>query len=706
MKKLILFAAAAALFAACSSDNDLVQQEQPQATQASDAVSFNAYLQRSTTTRAGWVGGATSSGLQSISDLGAEGFGVFAYYTDNFDYTPLYLPNFMYNEKVTWSTTPVPGEFRYTTTKYWPNEHGSAAKSVDQDRVSFFAYLPYVDTDPSTGFVKNVDTSDPSQQWGITGMKRNSMQGDPVIQYITSFDQDKSVDLCWGTTGSTNITWSTNSATQTITAGKPWLNVRKPDGVVGNNSKVNFTFLHATSKFRVTVQTDNTDSWIATDEADATRVWIRSIRFTGIAKKAALNLNNPVANKARWIDYYGSNELEMGESVTVYDGRKDGSEGVVGAESVSETVLGLNPNLIQDEKQLTSSGWLTSGTDYHTGVPSTTAVNLFCNGTDPADVDDAIFVIPTGEKVDVEIVYDIETIDEKLPVYLSDSETHGSSVENRITKKSVFAKLENGKSYVLNLKLGMKDVKFDAQVIQNWETDITEDVYLPSNVPSYAFTATGSTLEIPGAATGFDFVVTGLKSGEGVATSLKDPPTGTCLESASSQTSSAFNGSANNKASNGGNVFVKVTNVTQNKTVNNKELADAVTVDPAITTGDPFKLKLIQKAEALGLAAPASPTAGTTFTLTRSITGSTEWSTAECPALIGYPGTAGNNYIRVWRGSTELNYHSSPSAANEFKFDNSSGIITLQTGAVSGETITVTIKAGDALEETKSFPIP
>ena len=478
VKKLFLFAAAAALFAACTSD-ELPQQTAQQTPQDNGAVTFDAYMQRSVT-RAGWTGDATTAELQKTADgtLGASGFGVFGYYTDNFDYTPLYQPNFMYNERVKWDAA-TPAGFKYGVTKYWPNEHGDKAQSADKDRVSFFAYLPWVDTESATGMLKDVDVSDPTKQWGIMGMKRNSLQGDPVIQYISSFDQSKSVDLCWGVVGASQE-WTTNSETsKTMTAGLPWLNVRKPDGAgAADASKVNFYFQHATAKMIVTVKTDNTSDWIATDDATKTRVWIRSIRFTGMAKKAALNLNNPVANKARWIDYYGTNEMEMGESVTVYDGRKDGSEGVAGAESVNETVLGLNPQLIQDENQLSTGAWVTSGGSERTGVPSASAVNLFCNNTSAAT---AVYVIPTGEKVDVEIVYDVETIDDKLPVYLSDGETHGSSVENRIMKKNVFAKLESGKSYTLNLILGMKDVKFTASVNDTWETGATENVNLPQN---------------------------------------------------------------------------------------------------------------------------------------------------------------------------------------------------------------------------------
>ena len=493
MKKFLLFAAAAALFAACASD-ELQTQTQQQTAQDDGAITFDVYTQKAVT-RAGWTGEVKSTPLATDAtstpdetQLGYHGFGVFAYYTDNFDYTPIYTPNFMYNEKVYFQS----GAFKYDVTKYWPNEHGSAAVSADQDRVSFFAYAPYVKVDPATGMVINTSTdspydpSDDELQWGITGMKRNTMQGDPLIQYIASFEESKSVDLCWGTTGTDDIIWNTNGSSQTIKGGFPWLNVRKPTGnadAVGN--KVKFTFQHATAQLYVTVKTDNTSGWKDISADDKTKVWVRSIRFTGIAQKAALNLNNPktvAANKARWIDYYGANELEMGESVTVYDGRKDGSEGIADAVAANETVLGINPDFIQDDKQLKvdGTGWVTTGPPTpRTGVTNT-AKNLFCKGVD----DKPVYVIPTGEKVTVEIVYDIETVDPKLPVFLSDGATPGSTVENRISKAITFGtttKLENGKSYTLNLILGMKDVRFDASVNETWTDGGTGTGNLPAN---------------------------------------------------------------------------------------------------------------------------------------------------------------------------------------------------------------------------------
>ena len=84
----------------------------------------------------------------------------------------------------------------------------------------------------------------------------------------------------------------------------------------------------------------------------------------------------------------------------------------------------------------------------------------------------------------VTIVYDVETTSPNLTTYLSDGTTHGSSIENRITKKitawsDASTGLVSGKKYTLQLHLGMNSVKFDAAV-GDWDpTPVTSDQWLP-----------------------------------------------------------------------------------------------------------------------------------------------------------------------------------------------------------------------------------
>ena len=453
---------AAMTLASCSSSDDgqqAVENGKAPVMATKTAIGFEAYTDR----------GVTRSGVADVLDLTAlqaaagttttdgGGFGVFAYYTDLKKYDQTYVPNFMYNQGVFWNDGE--SKWEYTPVMYWPNESGSDAQSDDEDKVSFFAYAPYVfHTSAASGSVNDAT-------YGITGFSRNSTAGDPIVKYIASFDAAKTVDLCWGVCADADVSWGKfqDSGTQTMTAGLPWLDVEHPKLI---DQPLKFTFKHALAQLKVMIDADvdGADHAASSDVDANTKVYVRSISFTGIAMKGALNLNNPEANTARWLDYSGTTDLPYGESVTVKDGRRDGREGATGAEATNELPQGLNPVIVQNNPA-------TNGVTH-------TAVNLFAGGTG------TVFVIPTGEAMTVTIVYDVETTNPDLTTYLSDGTTHGSSIENRISKTITWSEgtgLVNGKKYTLNLHLGMNSVKFEADVTAWDNTPITSDTYLPVN---------------------------------------------------------------------------------------------------------------------------------------------------------------------------------------------------------------------------------
>ena len=107
MKKVLFFACAAAMLAACSNTDELATLQNVQNAQGTE-VNFDVYASR--TTRAGLPGGYdTSEGygvtLNTLKTGGrhaAAGFGVFGYYTSNSEYDAnSSTPNFMYNQPVT-----------------------------------------------------------------------------------------------------------------------------------------------------------------------------------------------------------------------------------------------------------------------------------------------------------------------------------------------------------------------------------------------------------------------------------------------------------------------------------------------------------------------------------------------------------------------------------------------------------------------------
>ena len=474
----------AAVCAACSSDTlGLKNNTQQPSHDGPVPVNFSAYTSR-TLTRSGAVGSLTTAKLTDTnSDFGKAGFGVFAYYTNADDYASDARPNFMFNQQVKWDGTN--SLFDYSPVRYWPNEYGETAQSEDIDKVSFFAYAPYVEVNPATGYLKDAGNYNEGAAWGITGTSRNTYTGDPLVKYITSFETEKSVDLCWGVYNEGDDGWNIMNGHQTITNGLPWLNVQRSGTV---EQRLKFTFCHATAKLNVQIDANvdgstydsssgsygtelGTHAGVATGEGNpdgATKVYVRSITFTGIAQQGALNLNNVKANVPLWMNYTGTGWIENGQSVTIHDGLRDGYEGTESAEANSETVRGLNPNIISNEGNTMP------------GVTNT-SVNLFGRYADNTDLNEGIYVIPTGERVKMTIVYDVETAVPDLPGYLSDGETHGISIENRITTdlKSDNRNLtfEGGKSYTLRLHLGMNSVKFDAEVNDTW--DIVDDISVP-----------------------------------------------------------------------------------------------------------------------------------------------------------------------------------------------------------------------------------
>ena len=669
------------MLASCSSKDslDIGTTPQPVTADSEIPVGFDAYTQRGIT-RAGASGDVSITNLKDNStDLGKAGFGVFGYYTDNNDYDPLAIPNFMYNQQVKWDGT----AFTYSPVKYWPNEYGNNAISDDADKVSFFAYAPFVEVVPSTG--KITATADEAK-WGITGMSRNSASGDPLIKYIVSFDQDKMVDLCWGVCDEPQ--WGVIQGNiQNINGGekgKPWLDVQRPQKV-DNSQLLKFQFKHALSQLNVQVDYDadseDHNDLGTNDLADATRVYIRSISFTGLAIKGALNLNNTEAgaNKAYWLDYNGTADLESGEEVTIYDGRKDGKEGASGATASNEKTLGLNPDLVQTT--------LWDDAAHENGVPNT-AVNLFRNYNKTTNKYEAmtptacVYVIPTGEEVTVTIVYDVETKDENLATYVSDAKTPGSSIENRITKTVNFgsANMESGMKYSLKLHLGLNSVKFDAGV-EDWnDTSNNADTWLPSNKAQFVATSSAAAqiVNIKDDVTAFAIEISGLNGGETVKSTLGSE-VGTNIAAAPAD--------ANANAS--GIATVNLT-LLSNTTVYNVKNNKTVTCEGQ-SSHKKVVLNIVQLAKALDLAAPTTPVAGDGTITPNYGTTVADWATDL-------------QSIKVLKNGIVLTKVDSAPTDGQYSF--ATGTITLGTNAASGDVYSITIQAGDAAAETITVTIP
>jgi len=420
-----------ALMASCSSSNDDLNGG---ATQENNIpVTFSSYLGKTATSRAGTAGTITTDGANSTTSLQTEGFGLFATYTDNAEYTAATGPNFMYNTKV--STK----DWTYSPLRYWPNEtsttnaDGKGATSEGVDRLSFFAYAPYVEATATTGAVTENTV-------GITALTANNVTTDPKVTYVVADDPSKSVDLLWGVVPAGTTKWSNVTGTDIdIAEGKPYLNLIKPK----TNQKVNLLFKHALAKLNLNV-VGAFDAVTGGTKDAATKITVASVTIEGkgFKKTAVLNLNNTTANEPLW-------------------------EAVDGADDITLTVSGDNLNSkIKD-----------SGKDEAQTVDGVTETAKDLLNSDATSAQKAFMIIPSSaadKSLKVTIDYYVNTTDASLSKGYS-------RVENKITKTITGFAPEAGKNYTLLLSLGMTSVKVSATVA-DWTDGSSTQVDLPINV--------------------------------------------------------------------------------------------------------------------------------------------------------------------------------------------------------------------------------
>lgn len=687
MKKIFLFAATAALFAACSSNDSLGDGQSGQQTLEPGAVGFEAYTQRATT-RSGQADVMTLTKLRN-SEADGGGFGVFGYYTNNNEYEQSRIPDFMYNQSVFWNGT----YWEYEPVKYWPNEYGNSANSDDNDKVSFFAYAPYVKVSAATGKVVKVNSTD--DQWGITGMSRNTVSGDPLVKYIANFETGKNVDLLWGVCDDPQWSLVQGGTIQQVNEGVPglpWLNVERPriantQSATTDNQRLKFTFKHALAQLSVNVDAF-VDGYNAGNAlAGGTKIYVRQISFTGFAMKGALNLNNTDPNTALWMDYNGTGEIETGTPITIYDGRKDGKEGTAGADATNEKQRGLNPDIISNFNEGAGQGNTTPGVTNETR-------RLF-ETTSP------VMVIPTGEDMEVQIFYDVETEDANLSTNLSDGKTKGSSIENRISKTVSFGAngMQNGKHYTLSLHLGMNSVKFDAAVGDWQEAGEKSGIDLPLNMPSFQATNSPTTtndVELSNEAQPYVFAVYGLTPGESVTATL-----GGSVVSGDILYGKTFNVNSKGDLSGttgvadaSGVAYIEVSSgFVKNTTVNKITKGSGYLSVKGSSSNKEVQVTFAQAAGKLGLGVTSVDATNNGEIILSSTALGLAWATD-----VANPATD----IIVKKNGLPLTYAATPASATDFGWNAGSATITIGTGVVSaiGDVYEITVKAGDAPAET------
>lgn len=336
-----LIACAALTMTGCSNDEiNALQQSQEK-----NAIEFSTYLGRNAQGSRG-----TETSTTSIQ---TSGFGVLAYYTEQADFANTNKPNFMWNQKVTYSNS----AWSYTPIKYWPTK-------VD-DKVSFFAYAPYVENGKNT----------------VIELSGKSATGTPTATITLPDDPSQTIDFV--------------AAVQ--------MN-RTHDNSAKANNNVSFTLKHEMTRVKVQAKLDKS-VYSDTDAKHKTFVVIKDVKFNNkgqFYKSGTYTFSTDDKERGKWTT---TNNATANASTYTLD-----LNGVLNTETITAATA----------TDAAATG-ASANSNYKTGVKglklvNTTAKDLFKNN-------EYLFLIPVSEnngdgltygKATATIEYDIVTEDSKL----------------------------------------------------------------------------------------------------------------------------------------------------------------------------------------------------------------------------------------------------------------------------------------------------
>lgn len=543
--------------AACSEQDDFTQADVVNAAveNADVPVQFDTYMGSArNATRAylgdpAYTGGPiTNGGADGTKKLKDVGFGVFAYHsgtatfgaggwsTWNPGQNPLASvskqPNFMYNEKVTWTAAK---GWSYDNVKYWPNgidlanvagTPSNTATEQAPQYLSFFAYAPYVDvqaayaTDdkPTTPAVTDAMTTGvtSANTYGIVAMSKNSESTDMQLKYAfnaatNGASELNAVDMLWGLRGQLAYSETDNDNNTVTTLGNSYNTDLTKQTV---SERVKFLFKHALAKvggstntstsasgnqicgLKVVVDVDKNSSvagsgqsaqtdYFASDFTnETTLVTIKSIKIRD-KYSYAFETNTSTTEisdfaAAGWFDIMqGEWTRSMASAASpgiTYSVEADNQQASVD----NATPYSLNLDIMEpktaysvDNDEISAGKWNITGT---TGV-TLEAKNVYADENVPG-----LLLIPgnNANTLYVTVDYFVRTIDSKLSWdgtgAAGDSRTdlQFTEVEQVITNKVELNGnlLDPNKFYTLVMHLGLTSVKFEA-VVADWSG--TED---------------------------------------------------------------------------------------------------------------------------------------------------------------------------------------------------------------------------------------
>ena len=444
MKKIILFAAFAAVMAGCAK-NDVKTAVLPE-----DAVSFGAYTGR-VQTKAGVTDDINLDALKE------HGFGVFATFTGTDKYEAS-DNNFMYNQKVAYGTS----AWEYSPIRYWPNPTGG--QEAKDQYVSFFAYAPYCEPGAS-------------ETTGIKGFDIDATSKHNLVYYAFA-PNAANVDLLWGYKTGADFT----------------------DGNIDNDinidltrsaNTIKFTFRHLLSKLAGSQEgiTDPdapgykangliivanptagpTDDYIAgtIDDfgtATGTKITISKIILESAPADGVLtDINGNIVSYATepqtaTLDLYTGKFTLDSDTPKALQFRQeisaDATEVAAGASELAEW--------LKEVPGVTDFSAVNKGV---TKQP----VNAYKDEANP------IILIPgTAPVLNVTITYTVRTYDAKLPKTFTE-------VPQTVFKQIKFPTIEENKKYNLKMILGLNDAAFEATV-EDWSLG-RADISGPAGVP-------------------------------------------------------------------------------------------------------------------------------------------------------------------------------------------------------------------------------
>lgn len=472
MKKFIFPAAAAlVLFAGCSSESDSLRLSTD--AQSASPIDFGTYFSNGAVTRAGAPGAINTTDALKAS----EGFGVFAYYTQDKDYDAVgdQKPNWMYNQKVAWDAAN--SVWSYSPLKYWPNDNGTAddkgSTGTTTSKVSFFAYAPFAGNESDGTIPDDQKTS------GITAFSANDVAGHPTVTYKLATD-GKQVDLLWGTAAE-------GKSYETVTGTKVTVKKVSDAALAPTNlnlqklktgQKISFLFKHALAKFGGSTETAATPNGLLVkldidkdgaitggDKDAATKVTIKNIEIKNTAVTTPEDLNGDgTADDKDKIVAGGTFDLATGLWTASTSDYVDidhtitspGSAKGAGSETARSSAT------IADD--LAEPGTVATGTAGWDALPAgvtTTAQNVYKEESNPL-----VFIPGTKPCFKITVEYVVRTKDAHLAKGYTE-------VVQKITHNVAFKDdVALNKKYNLLIHLGLTSVKFEATV-SNWDLDST-----------------------------------------------------------------------------------------------------------------------------------------------------------------------------------------------------------------------------------------